>query len=343
MTTIKEIAKDLGISPSTVSLVLSGKAGERRISEKTQATVMQYASEHGYRPNIAARNLKENASNSDLQIVVLCSLRFQSSVFARVVTGLYQYIEQEHLHIRISIMPYVVGSLSEVHALYSRSDCHAAIICNASSEDVAALEKKPPIIPVVIYNHSSPVFFGAVMDHPQIGKIAADALADNHGQRAIVVTSSGKYSEVSTRLDSFRSRCKERGMEIAGVYTCTGSSSESRDMFSSLLHQFAGQPLPDSIFCDSSTSARGVLRALWDAHIPVPEQVRLVAVGNDVEDNDACMVPSISVVQVSIEDVAIANLKCLLEIMDGTTPQTHTTVLQSRYIPRETCGPLQIR
>ncbi|MCL2576473.1 MAG: LacI family DNA-binding transcriptional regulator [Defluviitaleaceae bacterium] len=55
MATIKEIAKEAGVSPSTVSIVLGGKSVERKISEGTQEKILAIAKQRGYRVNIAAR------------------------------------------------------------------------------------------------------------------------------------------------------------------------------------------------------------------------------------------------------------------------------------------------
>ena len=58
MVTIKQIAQELGVSVSTVSIVLGGKAAERRISEQTQKRIFDKAAEMGYQANMAARSLR---------------------------------------------------------------------------------------------------------------------------------------------------------------------------------------------------------------------------------------------------------------------------------------------
>lgn len=55
MATIKELAAYTGLSPSTVSIVLGGKAQQRKIPESTQRRVQEAAQALGYRPNISAR------------------------------------------------------------------------------------------------------------------------------------------------------------------------------------------------------------------------------------------------------------------------------------------------
>lgn len=55
--TIEDIAKELGVSKTTISRAISGKG---RISKQTRERVQQYITEHNYRPNIMAKGLAQN-------------------------------------------------------------------------------------------------------------------------------------------------------------------------------------------------------------------------------------------------------------------------------------------
>lgn len=55
---IEAIAKRAGLSKTTVSMVLNGKAQQYRISRKTQLKVEKLAKQLNYSPNISARNLR---------------------------------------------------------------------------------------------------------------------------------------------------------------------------------------------------------------------------------------------------------------------------------------------
>jgi LacI family transcriptional regulator len=61
---IKDIAKELGVSTTTVSFVLNGKAKEKRISNALQDRIIQTARRHNYRPNQVARGLRTGRSNT---------------------------------------------------------------------------------------------------------------------------------------------------------------------------------------------------------------------------------------------------------------------------------------
>ena len=59
---LRDVAKRAGVAPSTASAVLNGRAEEARIAPPTQERVRVAAAELGYRPNLAARNLRSHTS-----------------------------------------------------------------------------------------------------------------------------------------------------------------------------------------------------------------------------------------------------------------------------------------
>ncbi|MCK9639967.1 MAG: LacI family transcriptional regulator [Prolixibacteraceae bacterium] len=62
--TIKDIAKDLKVSKTTVSFVLSGIGSSKGISAGTQKKILEYVEEKGYQPNLLAKSLYTGISNT---------------------------------------------------------------------------------------------------------------------------------------------------------------------------------------------------------------------------------------------------------------------------------------
>ncbi len=62
--TIEQIAKNLGVSTTTVKLVYNGKADKYRISSKTQQRVNEFIEKNGIIVNQTARSLKLKKSNT---------------------------------------------------------------------------------------------------------------------------------------------------------------------------------------------------------------------------------------------------------------------------------------
>jgi DNA-binding LacI/PurR family transcriptional regulator len=77
-----DVARRVGVSQSTVSLVFSGK-GAGRVSEATQERVRQAARELGYRPNVAAQALRLGSSRA----VALLVPDVTNPFFSRVLRG----------------------------------------------------------------------------------------------------------------------------------------------------------------------------------------------------------------------------------------------------------------
>ena len=61
---IKDIAKQLGVSTTTVSFVLNGKAKEKRISEELKNKITRLAAKLNYRPNQIARGLRTGQTHT---------------------------------------------------------------------------------------------------------------------------------------------------------------------------------------------------------------------------------------------------------------------------------------
>lgn len=80
--TSRDVARAAGVSQATVSLVLGGK-WRGRVSERTAGVVREAAGQLGYRPNLAARNLRLGSTRTALLVVPALTTEF----FARVYTG----------------------------------------------------------------------------------------------------------------------------------------------------------------------------------------------------------------------------------------------------------------
>lgn len=87
---IKQIAERLNISPSTVSVVLSGKGDEMRISKATQEIVQKMAQEMNYHPNVYARRLRNaDTQKSHFVIAIFMNIRTTGERIAGINEGLW--------------------------------------------------------------------------------------------------------------------------------------------------------------------------------------------------------------------------------------------------------------
>ncbi|WP_288731977.1 LacI family DNA-binding transcriptional regulator, partial [uncultured Parabacteroides sp.] len=59
---LQDIASVAGVNISTVSMVLNGRARERRISEKLEKKIIEVATQLNYKPNVLAQSLRSGKS-----------------------------------------------------------------------------------------------------------------------------------------------------------------------------------------------------------------------------------------------------------------------------------------
>ena len=343
MVTIKQIAAEIGVSPSTVSIVLSGKAVERKISEETTALVLQAASSMGYKPSLSARRLKGGYGSEEIQIGVFWSQDLRAPVLGRFMEGIRQQIQKYDTPINIGFYPYQCGNLKAVRHLFTGLGFHGVIICHATAEDLKCLREEADRIniPVVIHNRICDQFSYITTDHAMIGQLAANALADNGCKRVACINHSGYDSDLDIRTRSFCEQAQKRGMSVEDIFCCGKTAVDSRELMTSIFMQYGTQGLPDGLFCGSSMIAHGVIRALWDKSVQVPRDIKVVAVGNGSEDDDACSIPSLSIVRIFLEEIASECLFYLISTINGTAERKKQIVLPVEYLPRESCGPLR--
>lgn len=90
--TIDDIAKELGVSKTTVSRVMSGKG---RIGEKTKRRVQEYIEEHNYKPSAVAQGLAKSRTNNIGLLLPWDLVSDEMSFFPRTLSGISEVAAEE--------------------------------------------------------------------------------------------------------------------------------------------------------------------------------------------------------------------------------------------------------
>lgn len=338
MVTIKQIAQEVGISPSTVSIVLGGKAAERKISKETQQKIFSAAARLGYQPNMAARSLRDGTSANELVVAMFWAQDFRASMMVRFWDGLRAEIEHSDRPVRLVIYPYVNDHLSECTALTSGANCHAALICNASYNDLQFLEDTQLPVPVVLYNRQCKGYCSVNVDDVKMGALAARAFADNGCKTASVLTGQPVFWGMEDRIHGFRLEAQHHGLQVVLSRYCENSIRGGYDAVTHRLSREWVETRPDAIFCGSSMIAHGAIRAFHEAGFSTEELPKVIAVGNGAEETDEYAVPSLSVVHLPMEEMACECFQMALALLDGKITTPESRMLPIEYLARESCG-----
>lgn len=337
MITVKNIALKAGISPSTVSIVLSGKAKERHISEETSTKILNIARELGYYPNISAKRLR-SGHTEHLVVAVYWASDFRTSMLSRLIRGLTATINEVNSDVELIIHPYTCGHLSEDIALHSPNAFNGAILGNATKEDLEYLERNDFFFPIVLYNRHSNRYPSVTVDDVELGRIPARIFSANKCKRAAIIASEIRFasmdvtSGIDVRSNSFIKACSESGINISSFQMVENSMSGGYMGCKAICSL---TPLPDCLFCASDYIAMGVLRFCNEHSILVPKMMQIISVGNGSKEMESFCYPGLSVIVVPIEDMASESLRILLAMLDGKPIEKK--VIPTWFVERESC------
>ena len=337
MATIKEIAKEAGTSPSTVSIILGGKAEQRKISQATQEKVLEAAARLGYKPNIAARSLRDGSKNDELVIAMFWAQDFRASMMIRFMDGLRKAMTECGHKIRLVTYPYQNDHMEEETSLNSTADFHAAIICNASYQDLAFLEDNSLPIPVVLYNRICNGYSSVNVDDFEMGRMAAEAFVQAGCTDATVLTGPPAFIGMENRVHGFRNTCEQLGLTVNIERYCENSIAGGYRAFLRSYQKKKKASLPSAVFCGSAAIAHGVFRACYDTGLTAADVPKTIAIGNGAEDNDSYSIPSLSVINVPMEEMAAECLDLALGLINGEITEPQQRMLAVEYIKRESC------
>lgn len=331
--TIKELAKAAGVSPSTVSIVLGGKAEARKIPQATCDKVLRVARELNYHANVSARRLRVQEGDSPLVVTVYWASDFRALWMVRFLRGLQEAVAACGRRVEIVIHPYQNDRLFE--SFQAMGFCNAAIICNASAADLLFLEGVAAPVPVVLYNRRSNKYCSVNVEDEELGRIPAREFARHGRKRAAVLTAEATYSGIEVRNRSFESAARQAGMSVE--YITRANSMEGGYRGGLALCDLL--PRPDCLFCASDSLALGALRAFYKRGVAVPGELEVISVGNGDPDFEAHAHISLSVALLPMEQMAGECLALALELLDGGAGMIRSVTLPVIFVERESSAP----
>lgn len=337
--TLKDVASASGVSAATVSRVLSG---DSRISEATSRRVMEALTSLGYRNSGGgARTLKGGARTLNVAFLVADLTRsvHEDLFYGEVLGGASEYLETKGYHtlVSTSIGRSEHGELPEI---VSRVDGVIAGGANLKSSSVEALAGG--VVPAVfIGRHRKNGTLNAILPSNEEGaQIATDHLLNAGRTRLALIDGPTKANVFRDRRAGFRRALAEAGLPVDErlVRESERTPEGGFECVSELLDEAesAGN-IPDAIFVADDWIAVGVLRALRQRGLRVPDDIAVVGY-NDVALS-AVADPPLTTVHVPRRRLGSLAAKLLLEIIERNHVEEPIQISVSpRLVVRESTG-----
>ncbi|MFT4148568.1 MAG: LacI family DNA-binding transcriptional regulator [Paracoccaceae bacterium] len=271
--TVKDLARDLGMSVSTVSRAFYPDA---IVAPETRRLVLQRAEELGYRPNPLAQSLITNRTQIVGLVVSGITNPFYPEVMTRLTTAL-QGIGMNVMLVSATAPDRIDEAVTQ--ALTYSPDLIVILAATMSSRAVA--ECTAAGTACIFFNRlsSDPAGHGVTCDNIVGAQMAADHLIDKGHRRLCYVAAFPDASTNIERWQGFRDRVMERGLPEPQRVEVGNFSYEAG--FSGAEGFAALAERPDGVFCANDIVAIGFIEGLRaKLGIAVPRDVSVVGFDN---------------------------------------------------------------
>lgn len=322
--TIKDVAKEAGVSISTVSNALNNVDV---LHPATKKHILEIAEKLHYVPNLNGRNLK----SQETKVIGLFITSLTGSYHGMLADSIYHSCQSYGYELNIFISDKVDNAM--INILGHRVD--GAIIMNKyiKEKEVNLLsENEIPVVFIDRKNHGK-YSSSVVFDPYQEGVMAGKYLLELGNTTFAYVCGVEKSFDNIERLRGFQDILKQSGIILAEDYIIQGEFERNAAYNSVSKFVESGKSLPEAIFACNDLSAIGTIEALLDKGIRVPEQVSVIGC-DDIEISQYVR-PAITTMRTSFEEQGSMAVDYLMKLIRNDETGK-IKVLQGKVIARET-------
>jgi DNA-binding LacI/PurR family transcriptional regulator len=319
---IKDIAKQAGVSPSTVSRALNDHP---RISDDTKLYIQQLAKEMGYVPSIIARSLVAQRSAT----IGVAITDLADPYYVDLMVGIEAAAEAHNYQVILS--SFYRDPDRELAVVYDFHQRRAdGIIITGSYVENAYLSPDNNFFkPIVVINSLTYPYSVSVDRVLGVKQIIEHLIALRHKRIAHVA----QLRDGLDRLEGYRSALSEYNLPIdeSLIILCEGGIVGGVKAVPELLNN---PNLPTAIFCFNDLTAIGVINALRERGYQVPQDISVV--GFDDLALSAYYHPALTTIHQPSAEVGKRAVEMLVRLMNGDKNVTPEVMLPKLVIRQST-------
>ena len=277
---MKDIARDLGISPMAVSKALRN---HKDIGEETKARVRKRAAELNYKMDWVARSMVTGRT----YLVGLVVPDLMQSFFAEIATALTATLSPAGYHLLIShSSENAAEEAANIDLLVARK-VDGLIIASAQRSAKALQGLKTPY---ALIDRQVPGLDANYVGtrNEDIGFLATVHLAEQ-GCRRIAHLSGPTLSTAQGRLRGYRRALDKQGLPARAELVQEAGHDDASGYQAMKRLLSMGRP-PDGVFCFNDPVAIGAMRAILEAGLSIPHDIAIVGTAN-MHSSDMFRVP----------------------------------------------------
>jgi LacI family transcriptional regulator len=314
---IVDIAKKAGVSITTVSRVLNGKAEEYRISEKAQIKIKETAHKLNYVPNQFAASLKSGKSNTIALIIPSLSNPF----FAEIASEINAEVRNRGYITIIGDSDENLDTENEELLQMEARNIEGLVIapCGQNWKNLKKLhDHGKPIVCIDRYFEDLDIPYVST-DNVEGAVMATKHLLDNGHTKIACIQGLKDSVPNKLRIQGYRDTMIKAGIK---TYSITGDDFSVQNGYKETKLLLQQKERPTAIFTLSNTIAMGCMQALKEDSIRIPEDISIITF-DDHPYLDYLATPLTCIMQPTrdICRIAIKHLFFMLSNKDFNTKQ----------------------
>lgn len=268
--TIRDVARQAGVSHQTVSRVINGSED---VLPETRALVEDVIKKMGYRPSAIARSMARGKTHT----LACISPNLTDYTFASVIEGAETEARQ-HKYFMVSSSAHDSDTFRElVDELVGHRHVDGLIIINPYTD--ARYEHIPEDFPAVFVGARSRVenFSSVCLDDEKVAYEATRHLISLGHTDIAMVTGPMEEDCSQDRTQGYRRALQEAGLPVNDAIISEGDWSASSGQ-AALLSFMEHEHIPTAVFAQNDRMAMGVLHAARDMNLKIPTQLAVIGV-----------------------------------------------------------------
>jgi DNA-binding LacI/PurR family transcriptional regulator len=331
---LRHVAEMAGVSVKTVSNVVNGYV---HVTDATRSRVQHAIEELNYRPDLAARNLRQGRSG----MISLALPALDAPYFGELARSV---IKQAEIRGWTVVIEQTDGDVDREQSVLDgiRGRLIDGLILSPIALGAEELRRRRDTVPLVLLGER---VSGGHADHVSIDNVAAARTATEHllglGRRRIAAV--GDQRRPQSRTAHLRLRGYRQALSVAGLpsspelvvevdqYRRAHGAAALRRLLDS------AEP-PDAVFCFNDLLALGALRVLHEAGLRVPDDVAVLG-WDDIEDG-RYSTPTLTTISPDKQQIASIAVDVLAaRLGDGRADPPREETAGFELVVREsTCG-----
>lgn len=333
---LKDIAKDLNLSKTAISLVLNGKGDENKISKDTQKRIVEYAKKHNYRPNQLARGLSLGKSETIGLIIPNISDIFYARIASEVEEKAKKY-GYTVVYSSSSENPEIEKEL--ILSMLNRQ-VDGLIIASTQQNQTEIINLKNANFPFVLIDRHYPDIETnfVIVDNFNGAKKITEHLIKNGKQKIGFITIKNNLDAMEQRLLGYKDALKSADLEFKSEFVKQLNPIEYKQEMKQSIYDLlkVSNGIDAIVFSTHYLTASG-LRELKLLNCKLPEEVAIVSF--DELGAFDLVEPPITTSKQPVKDIGNFAVEILVnEIENKNIKIENKRVLQTKLLIRKSCG-----